>query len=92
MNDKSGIVDLAIKAIENKAVAVGVGTSTSASAILNISAIATIAGLCLTFVCIYAQIRIIREAEKNAVREALRAEREAFEFQQRNPNAPEDLL
>lgn len=85
MNDKSGFVDAAIKVIENKPVAASIGGSTSALAWLDISSVATIAGLCLTAVCIYAQVRLIREAEK-------KAKREAFEFRKRNPNAPEDLI
>jgi|TARA_R110000782_G_C14819187_1_gene413729 hypothetical protein len=85
MVDNNGIADLTIKAIENKSIATSIGGTTSALAWFDISTTATIAGLCLTAVCIYAQVRLIRESEK-------KAKREAFEFAQRNPNAPEDLL
>lgn len=85
MIDKNSLADLTIKAVENKAIGAGIGGTTSAMAWLNINTAATVAGLCLTAVCIYAQIRIIREAEK-------KAKREAFEFKKKHPNAPKDLI
>jgi hypothetical protein len=85
MLDKSTAADVVIKAVESKSIATSIGGTTSALAWFDVSATATIAGLCLTAICIYAQIRLIREAEK-------KAKREAFEFKKRHPNAPNDLI
>lgn len=79
--------DVLQKIVESPKTGLVTGSSTVAVSTTNFdwSSVATIAGLILTFVCLYVQIISVRNERK-------RAARESFEFRKNNPDAPEKLL